>query len=318
MANKLTLLDLAKRKGNDVTIGIIEAMTQSNALLKQIPFRGIIGNTLKYGRRVGLPTVAWKGINQGVDASKSIIEDVVMECKFMGGRSQVGKNLIEQDPRGINAVRMEEDSSFLAAMSNLFNYAMFYGNSVTNKLMPDGIIKLLSSVAAHPTCISATGSASNVQTSMYIVSFADAIGVGGISRGVEGLLGNGKLPTGLDMGLQYIDDLDSKQMLGYVTEFDWQPGFAIYDERSVARICNIDSTHKITAPLINQAITAMLPFQPSAIFMNKQCLNYLQELKTSSIHILVDDNNPFKRIYAFDGIPVFFDENIVNTEAVVS
>ena len=70
---KLRLIDLAKRTGNDATVGIVESVTTNNAILYNLPFRSITGISFKFGRRVGLPTVGFRGFNEGLDSSKSKI-----------------------------------------------------------------------------------------------------------------------------------------------------------------------------------------------------------------------------------------------------
>ena len=262
---KLTLLDLAKRTNNDATVGIVDATTQNNALLSLLPFRGINGPSFKYARRSSLPTVSFKGMNQGIDNSKSVIEQILVEAKNIGGRSEVDKLIAESDPRGINALRAEEDAGFAAAMGNIFNLKAFYGDAVGTKgLEFDGIATELN--ALSNTVVSAGGDSANVQTSVYILAFNDAIGQSGRLRGVEGILGNNKNMTAIDMGLQYATDADSKKFLAYTTEFEFSPGLAIYDSRSVGRLCNVDAGSPPTIALMNQVIVNMRPYIPSAIF----------------------------------------------------
>ena len=106
----------------------------------------------------------------------------------------------------------------------------------------------------------------------------------------------------------------------YTTKFEVKPGLAIYDSRSVGRLCNIDSGHLPTIPLINSVITAMMPFQCDLITCSKTVYNYVQALKGTTGF----DQNPqtgleiFKRARFFDSIPILVDESITQTEAVVS
>ena len=317
--SKLTLLDLAKRTDNDTTVGIVEATTQNNALLALMPFRGITGVSYKFGRRVGLPTVSFRGINQGIDASKGKIDQILVETKDIGGRSEVDKLLAERDPRGINALRAEEDAGFVAAMGNMFNLKAYYGSAAgSNGLEFDGIATIMDDLSKS-TVLSAGGSGAGVQTSVYALAFGDATSVQGKLRGVEGLLGNGKNISAMDMGLQYVDDADSKKFLAYTTEFEFAPGIAIYDERSIGRICNIDnSSNKVTIPLMNELIVEMHPYKVSAFFVSKATYLTLQALKSTSFSYKQEDRDIFKSVLTFDGIPIFIDENIVATEAVVS
>lgn len=311
--SKLTLLDIAKRTGNDPQVGVVESLVQSNSLLATLPFRSINGISFKYARRISNPTVAFRGFNQGLDASISKIEQITVETKNIGGRSIVDKLLAEADPRGVNAMRAEEDAGFAAVMGNTFNSKAYYGNSKTNQLEYDGIATMLSTLGT--TCLGAGGTG---VSSIYAVAFNDANTPQGRMKGVEGLLGNGKNISSLDMGLQYVPDADSKDYLAYVTEFEFAPGFVVYDTRSIGRIANIDSTHKPTIALFNQLITAMYPFVPSLFLCNKTVFNYVQELKGTTISDVTVGDRIFTRVRNFDGIPILIDENIAGDESAVT
>ncbi len=313
MAGKLTLLDIAKRTGNDPQVGIVESMIQSNALLQVLPFRSINGISYRYAQRKGLPTVSFRGFNQGVTASKSVVQQITIETKNIGGRSQIDKLLAEADPQGVQHARAEEDMSFLAAMGNLYNSKAFYGNATTSPLEFNGIASMLNALGG--TAIGAGGSTGS---SIYAVAFNDAVSPQGRMRGVEGILGNGKNISMVDMGLYYAVDADSNSYLAYTTEFEFAPGLAVYDTRSIARLANIDSTHKPSVTLLNQIITAMFPFVPSMFFCSKQTYNWVQDLKGTTINNVTVGNNLFERVTQFNGIPILIDENISDSETAIS
>jgi hypothetical protein len=318
MGNKLTLIDLAKRTGNNAKVGLVESLIHSNSLLKILPVKEIAGTSYRFGRRAGLPTVTWRGFNQGLDSSKSVIEQITIECKNLGGRSEVDKLLAESDLRGVNAFRAEEDSGFIAAMGNAYNYSAYYGNSTENPRMFDGIGTVLNSLSKQ-TVIDAGGSGSEC-SSIYAVAARDAVSAQGKIRGVEMPLANGKTISATDMGLQYVNDANSKQYLAFVTEFEFQPGLAIYDERSIGRICNITSSAKPTISMINHLITAMHPFKPSRLFCSTTVYNYIQELKGTTF-VSVDPlsgSELFERVLTFDGVPIEIDENITMSEEAVA
>jgi len=315
---KLTLLDLAKRKGNDAIVGIVDATVQRNALLSLLPFRGINGVSFKFARRRSLPSVSFKGYNQGVDATKSAIDQILIETKNIGGRSEIDKLLADADPRGVNALRAEEDSGFAAAMGNLMNLKAFYGNSITSLgLEFDGFSTLLNTLSLD-TVLGAGGSTADSMTSAYFVAFQDTTGVNGLMRGVEGILGNNKNISAVNMGLQYALDADSKKFLAYTTEFEFAPGLAIYDTKSIGRIANIDATNKITSRLINQMTANMFPYQAGAIFCNKEVWLQIQDLKLAAIETRSSETDFFRQVLTFNGIPVFIDDNITQTEAVLT
>lgn len=315
---KLTLLDIAKRSGNDATVGIVDATTQENALLSLLPFRGINGVSFRFARRSSLPTVGFKGYNQGIASSKSVIEQILVETKNIGGRSEIDKLIVEADSRSVAEVRSEEDAGFAAAMGNMYNLKSYYGNSVTSKgLEYDGIATILNALALD-TVLGAGGDTADVQTSAYFVAFKDSNGAEGRLRGVEGILGNNKNISAIDMGLQYVADSDSKDYLAYTTEFEFAPGLAIYDTRSIGRICNIDADSGITIALMNQMIVKMRPYKVGAIFVPEKVWLQMQALKVTSFQTMNTDRDLFLNVLTFNGIPIFIDDSIVETEAVVA
>jgi len=193
----------------------------------------------------------------------------------------------------------------------------------------DGIATLLNALNpvgtgnGYDNVVSASGSTSNAETSMYFWSFKPAMTKQGKLPGAEMPLANGKLPTAFDIGLQMTLDADGNKFAAYTTVFEMQPGLAIYDLRSVGRLCNIDSTHKPTADLINRVITGMFPYYPDLITCSKATYNYLQGIKTVSganfyIPNELRNKDLFTRASFFDQIPIMIDENITQTEAVVS
>lgn len=318
---KITLIDVAKRTGNDATVGVVEAMSQANPFFQLAPTKSIRGTMFKYQVRSSLGTAGFRAFNAGVASTKSVIRDVVVECKPMLGVSEVDKALAEASPEGVIEFRKKEDMGFISALSNTFNAKAYYGSSSTTAAEIDGVGTVLNATSIA-TCVSAGGSTAASETSMYFWSFSDASSVQGRLPGVEVVLANGMLPSAQDLGVQLIlDSGGSNKYPAYQTIFEFTPGLAIYDSRSVGRLCNIDSTHLPTVALINQVITAMFPYNVDLITCSKTVMNYVQGLKGTSAFQQVapyESSEIFKRASTFNGIPILIDENIVATEAVVS
>lgn len=319
---KLTLLDLAKRSGNDVSIGIVESMIQSNAFLSVAKMREVKSSMFKYQQRVSLPTVGFRALNAGVTPEKSVVRDIVVECKDMLGVSEVDKSLADRYAGGAKAFRAMEDAGFIAAGANTFNSKVYYGSSATTAADIDGVGTLLGTLGG--TCISATGNTASVQTSMYFWSFSDAVGANGRLPGVE-IPYFGGLPKVTDLGVQMVYQTGSTtaKYPAYTSIFEFKPALAIYDVRSVGRLCNIQAAATAAPPtvaLINQVITAMHPYQVDLITCNKATFNTVQTLKGTTFTNTApyESNDIFKRATFFNGIPIMIDENIVSTEAVVS
>jgi hypothetical protein len=317
---KLTLIDLAKRSGNDKTIGVVEAMSQANAFWSMVPVRESNQAMFKYQQRVSLPTVGFRALNAGVTPDKSVIRDAVVECKDMLGVSEVDKSIADRAPEGMKAYIAKENAGFVAAGANAFNSKAYYGNSATTGAEIDGVGTVLSTLAG--TCIGAGGSTSNAETSMYFWSFQDAVDVRGRLPGVDVPYYDG-LPKMTELGLQMVYQTGSTtaKYPAYTSIFEFKPAFAVYDSRSVGRLANIDSTHLPTVALINQVITAMFPYQCDLITCSKTVFNYVQGLKGTSAFQQTapyESDEIFKRATYFNGTPIMIDESITATEAVLS
>lgn len=328
MATVTTLIDLAKARGNDAQVGIVQALTHDNPILRLAPAKPIAGLMYKYRRDSFLPDVSFRGVNQGVASSARKEEQIVVETKIISGLSKVDKVVANAYPAGAATYRVEQDMGFVSSMGNKFNAAAYYGNQSTNSLEFNGLSNILSIKSGTSngfnTCISAGGSSSNAETSIYFWSFkpANVVGYGNLP-GVEMPLGNGMLPEGEDLGTLLVSDADGLQFPAMVTAYTFQPGLAVYDTRSIGRLCNIDGTHKPTATLINQIITQMYPYKPDLMTMSKQTYQYMQDIKSTAnsyfyIPNTMGNEDLFERAQFFSGIPFMIDENILDTEAVVS
>jgi len=328
MATVTTLIDLAKARGNDAQVGIVQALTHDNPILRLAPAKPIAGLMYKYRRDSFLPDVAFRGANQGVASSARKTEQIVVETKIISGLSKVDKVVANAYPAGALAYRVEQDEGFVSSMGNKFNYTAYYGSQATNSLEFNGLANILNvksgSANGFNTCVSAGGSGADAQTSIYFWSFkpANVIGYGNLP-GVEMPLGNGMLPEGEDLGTLLVDDADGLQFPAMVTAYTFQPGLAVYDTRSIGRLCNITSSAPPTATLINSIITQMYPYKPDLMTMSKATFSLMQNMKSTANSYFYIPNMPanqdlFERANFFSGIPFMIDENILDTEAVVS
>jgi hypothetical protein len=69
----------------------------------------------------------------------------------------------------------------------------------------------------------------------------------------------------------------------------------------------------LTTVAMDSIITAMLPFQADAIFANKVGLNLLKAMKNTITYLPAEREIKLSPA-SYDGIPIFIDENITNTE----
>lgn len=315
MANRLTLLDLAKRSGNDASVPLVEAMTQKNALLELLGFKEIDGISLRYKRRVSLPTIVNRAFNEGITEGKSVIENRMVETKIFSARSIVDKLEADTYPSGAGVLRDEEDRSFIYAMGNKYNAVAYTGNGSTNAATFDGIETVLNSTAIS-TCLAGTGTGTTTG-SIIAVAFDNAATTQGVLPGVQGVVTKGQNIRGEDMGAQLVTDSGgSNKYWAYITEFTAMLGLMVTDTRSIGRIANLNSTAPPLVSQLDNLITQMYPYNISAFFMPKAVFTLVQALK-NTIYYDADDTELKRRVLTYNGIPLLIDENLAMTETAI-
>ena len=133
-SNSLTLQDWASRYNDKKIDIIVEILSLENQILDDMMW--MEGNTTtvyKTTIRSGLPTVAWRLLNYGVQPSKSKTVQVTDTCGNLEAFSKVDKDLA--DLNGNKAeFRLSEDRAFLEAMSQEMATTLIYGSTVANLL----------------------------------------------------------------------------------------------------------------------------------------------------------------------------------------
>ena len=136
-----TLADIASRMGPDkrVDTDIIEALNETSELrtyMTTVEANGVTEHVTTV--RTGLPTVAWKKLNWGVQPSKSTTKQVKDSLGRIEAWAEVDTQLLE-----INGwdkdFRFTEELAFVEAMNQKVDRAIFYGD---NKKDPEAILGL--------------------------------------------------------------------------------------------------------------------------------------------------------------------------------
>lgn len=309
--DRITLLDIAKRSGNDRTVGLVEAVSKVNQWFQNLRFREIIGGSYKVGIRVEQPVVQTRKFNDGIDPTKSTVVDKRYSTYLYNSRSIVDVALASTSADGVALLREEEDRSHLYALANLFSYHCFYGDNQADPTVPDGIATIVNSTAVSTY---AEGTASSSKTSIYIASFDSAATIQGVSRGIEGIVTQGQNLQLIDRGIQYLPGANGKMNQFYTTEISAMLGFAVYDTRAVGRIAKINASNPPSMSTVDSVIIAMKPFVPSGIFVNRTGLKIFNSFKTSGLQFMPADRDVKNLVATYDGIPIYLDDNISDNE----
>jgi len=340
----LTYADWAKRMDDGYRVAtIIELLSQTNEILDDIlVMEGNLPTGPKTTVRTALPQATWRLLNSGVPNAKSTTAQITDTCGNLETYSVIDKDIA--DLNGNTAeFRLSEVRAFLEGMSQQVASTFIYGNQHLNPERFTGLAPRYSTVttASSQTAnnvLDAGGTASNAQTSMWIVTWGNDT--------IHGIFPKGKI-TGLqhrDMGEWPVADASGNTYQAYRDHFKWEVGLCLRDWRYTVRIANIDPaqlTGVSAANLINLIVRGLyrLPTAPAnataiqtsdtpevranmgrvMIYCNRVIRTYLdlQAMNKTNVLLRLEEFNG-KVVTTFRGIPVRTCDAIVNTEAQVT
>lgn len=328
-SNALTLADWSKRLDpNGKVPMIVELLAQTNEVLDDMLFmEGNLPTGHRCAVRTGLPEVAWRLLNQGVQPSKSTTAQIDEATGTMEAWSEVDKELAELNGN-TSEFRLSEAQAFIEAMNQEMASTLFYGNS---SLAPEeftGLAPRYSDLSAgNGQNIIDGGGAGADNTSIWLVCWG--------SQTVSGIF-----PKGSKAGLQHYDHgeqtietstgLAGTRMRAYQDQWQWKCGVALRDWRYVVRVANLDISDLAAggggaADLVELMIKAMhrlpsLNMGKCAFYMNRSVFQYLDIQRRNDVASagMRYEEVDGKIVYNFRGIPIRKVDALLETEAVVS
>lgn len=301
-----TLLDIAKRNGSDLLVGLIDETTKLIPEVSGITMDGtrvpnlgaartIKGQQYKTLIRTSLPTAGFRDVNEGVTPSKSTYENRLVETFVLNPRWECDKAAADQSEDGPEAYIAEEADAIMQAAMQALGSQFFYGRASDGKGHPG----LVDAVQAAYT-IDRTGNG-NACGSVYAVKFGP--------KDVSWVYGqNGKMDV-TDVRIETLLDSNSKKFTGYVQELLAYVGVQVASLFSVGRIKNITAA----APLRDSDIYSLLSkmkVRPDVLFMNKTLLEQLRSSRTATNAT----GAPAPRPTEVDGVPIAPTESLTFTE----
>lgn len=331
-SNVLTLVDWAKRLdpgGKGVISDIVEMLGQTNEILDDMLWKE--GNLVTGERttmRTGLPTVAWRIINQGVTPSKSTTAQIDEATGMLEAWSEVDKELAKLSG-DVNSFRLSEAGAFIEAMNQTMATTLFYGNSALNPEQFTGLAVRYSSLSAlnSKNVVSGGGTGAD-NTSIWLVCW-----------GAQTVFG--VFPNGSEAGLQHEDlgeetaettaGLGGTRMRVLRDMWQWKCGLVLKDWRYAVRVANIDVSDLVA----NQAAAAKLFFLltkatwripamakgRAVIYVNRTVGEFLDIQAQGLVSVggqLSYSDYQGRRVMSFRGIPIKISDAILETEAQVT
>jgi len=328
--NVLTLADWAKRLDPDGKIPtIVELLEQTNEILTDMLWReGNLPTGHRVTVRTGLPTVAWRLLNQGVQPSKSTTAQVDEAVGILEAWSEVDTDLAELNGNTAE-FRLSEAMAFIEAMNQEMAATLFYGNSGTAPEEFTGLAVRYSSLSANnaQNIVDGGGTGSD-NSSLWLVGWGE--------QSIYGIF-----PKGSKAGLSHEDHgevtvettagIAGTRMRAYQDQWKWKTGIALKDWRYVVRICNIDISNLVAessaANLTKLLIKAIhripnLKVGKNVIYMNRTVGEFLDIQRLDNVTagggIRYREGLDGQDIPFFRGIPMRICDALLETEARVT
>jgi hypothetical protein len=330
----LTLMDYARRADPDGKIQrITEMMNETNEVLDDLVF--VEGNTTtghKTTLRTGLPTVAWRQINRGVQPTKSQTKQQLFTAGIIEGLGQVDEELVNIAIDKA-AFRLSENAPFVESISQTMANTLFYGNVET---YPDRFTGLspyysaLSTATADSAANVINGGGSGTDnTSLWLVIWGEqtihAFFPRGTKAGIEHedkgkeLVGDGQTPEG--------------KYYAYIDQYKARIGLCVRDWRFAVRICNLDVSDLATAGNTSDTSANLMKFMIQALnlvpnlrqgraawYCNKYVKTSLdiKAYNKSNVNLTIETLQNGQPLTRFMGIPIRKVDQISIAESVVS
>ena len=326
--NVLTLADWAKTRDPDgKTAKIVELLSQTNSILEDMMWmEGNLPTGHRTTVRTGLPTVAWRLLNQGVQPSKSSSAQIDEACGMLEAWSEVDKKLADLNG-DVAAFRLSEASAFIEAMNQEFAQTLFYGNAGLAPEEFTGLsIRYSDPAATNGSHVIDAGGAGADNSSIWLICWG--------GQSVHGIF-----PKGSKAGLDHVDKglvtvettagIAGTRMEAYQDKWSWDCGIALRDWRYVVRIGSIDISNLVAkssaADLIELMVKAMhripnLQAGKCAFYMNRSVLQMLDIQKRDDVQSggqLKYEDVDGKPVSSFRGIPVRIVDALVENEVAV-
>jgi len=325
----LTLADWAKRLDPDGKVPtVVELLSQTNDILTDMLW--IEGNLPTGHRttvRTGLPTVAWRLLNQGTTPSKSTTAQIDEQAGMLEAWSEVDKDLAELNGN-VGAFRLSEAMAFLEAMNQEMAQTLFYGNSGLAPEEFTGLATRYSSLTSTNASNVITGSGAGADnSSIWLVGWGSDTICGIFPKASKaGIIHE-------DYGVQTVTTatgIGGGKMRAYQERYQWKAGIAQKDWRYAVRIPNIDISNLVgkssAADLIELMIKATYRI-PSlnrcrpVFYMNRTCMQMLDIQRRDDIIAgagLTWETVDGKRQGTFRGIPLRLCDQLTEAETLVS
>jgi hypothetical protein len=271
-----TLLDIAKLNGTDAVVGLIEEASRACPEVRLGGARPIKGISYRTRVRTGLPTVGFRGANEGTAVSKSTFENRLVECFIFNPPWECDKAVADCFEEGPEAFIAIEGAGLLSAALISLAKCFYYGQDATFG-DAKGFPGLLAMHDAANMVVDAAGTTDNTASSVWAVRF-------GVQH-VSWVYGNGGQLDLSDVTEVRLADAAGNPYMAYHQEILARPGLQVGSLYSVGRIKKLTEdagkgmTDKLAFDLLAKFPTGVTP---DMFLMSRRSLFQLRASRTAT------------------------------------
>lgn len=334
LTSRENLLLATKMTHNSEIIDVAEVLNETNDIIADAVVQQANDITSHViARRTALPAPSWVKIGNGWDATTGRLNQVRETMGQLKARYQCPQDVMRIQPNP-DKFRSQQERTYIEAMGQEFANTLVAGSTGAGPPEEfDGFMaryKTLSTTSAsYVLSNGATAGSTLTITSIWFVQWRpggcyliyprNAVG-GGIKKEDKGLVytladNSSNTPT-----IEY----QNKQLWAYITEFSWDVGLCIEDQRCVKRLANISTASATDTNTLDEdkIIQVRNNFKtPGTIYMycNETVFTQLQILAKDKMNVNYSPDSPFGRpqLYFLD-MPVRRLDAIPTTETIVT
>lgn len=320
----LTLLDIAKRNGNDLSLGLIEEGVKVCPELTKIPGRPVAGIEYTYLKRTGRPPVGFRKGNAGVESGKSTYEQVRALMYMLTGIVEVDKGVADADEQGPEALQGDEANGVAQSLMEAVG-AQVWDGTAADSMGFQGVKQALDAfvtLADGGRVAKSDTTSGSGNTSVYLVRY-----------GRDGLSFDFGKNANLELS-EFRVETKRKVVNGvetahpvYVADLNGWIGLRLSTVEGAMRIANVreqDGKDGLSDKIIAKALRYWRGRSPDAIWMNREAAYLLQASRSVTI-MSGADGKPGGDVEKFApmptevyGIPIVITDSIGNAEAFVA
>jgi len=305
------LVEIANRTQNQELLDLVNEFVEDIPPLADAYWMQANDNTShKTTKYADVPTASTRGMYEGVTPTALQTIPTIEHLCYIEDQVELDelelKHVSEKDE-----YRFQEDLAHLEGMKQKAGAEFFYGNITTDPRDINGLATRYNALAL--TNVEDCGGDGVDVSDLWFVQWG--------RRAVHFVYPVGGVETSIqrnDMGLIRVTDAatPAKPFFAYVSQFTFEFGLVVRDDRAVQRICNIETggaANTIDPDLMIKAKNRLPSTKGAVIYCNKETMSMLEILAKDKPNVLHYINDPF-------GNPelVFYDIPIRKCDALVA